>query len=114
MDMQIDILTLFPESVDAMLNVSILGRAQERGYIAIRTHQIRAQFAAAGHPLLGDGKYGSERQNKRYGRSYQALYSYRLEFCFTTDAGALAPLDGQQFQVEQVDFVTEYFPGFSL
>ena len=40
--MQIDILTLFPESVDAMLNVSILGRAQERGYIAIRTHQIRA------------------------------------------------------------------------
>ena len=41
MDMQIDILTLFPESVDAMLNVSILGRAQERGYIAIRTHQIR-------------------------------------------------------------------------
>ena len=77
-----------------------------------RTHQIRAQFAAAGHPLLGDGKYGSERQNKRYGRSYQALYSYRLEFCFTTDAGALAPLDGQQFQVEQVDFVTEYFPGF--
>ena len=30
MDMQIDILTLFPESVDAMLNVSILGRAQER------------------------------------------------------------------------------------
>ena len=42
MDMQIDILTLFPESVDAMLNVSILGRAQERGYIAIRTHQIRS------------------------------------------------------------------------
>ena len=79
-----------------------------------RTHQIRAQFAAAGHPLLGDGNYGSERQNKRYGRCYQALYSYRLEFCFTTDAGALAPLDGQQFQVEQVDFVTEYFPGFSL
>ena len=31
MEMQIDILTLFPESVDAMLNVSILGRAQERG-----------------------------------------------------------------------------------
>ena len=39
--MQIDILTLFPESIDAMLNVSILGRAQERGHIAIRTHQIR-------------------------------------------------------------------------
>jgi DnaD/phage-associated family protein len=31
--MRIDILTLFPASVDAMMNVSILGRAQERGYI---------------------------------------------------------------------------------
>jgi hypothetical protein len=40
--MRIDIMTLFPESVDAMLNVSILGRAQERGHIAIQTHQIRA------------------------------------------------------------------------
>ena len=29
-----------------------------------RTHQIRAQFAAAGHPLLGDGKYGKARENK--------------------------------------------------
>ena len=29
--MNIDIMTLFPDSVDAMLNVSILGRAQERG-----------------------------------------------------------------------------------
>ena len=37
-----------------------------------RTHQIRAQFAAAGHPLLGDGKYGRERDNKKYGRSFQA------------------------------------------
>ena len=96
--------------VDSRQGFSLVSIRLETG----RTHQIRAQFAAAGHPLLGDGKYGSERQNKRYGRSYQALYSYRLEFCFTTDAGALAPLDGQQFQVEQVDFVTEYFPGFSL
>ena len=39
--MNIDIMTLFPDSVDAMLNVSILGRAQERGYITIRSHQIR-------------------------------------------------------------------------
>ena len=39
--MRIDILTLFPDAVDAMLNVSILGRAQERGCIAIQSHQIR-------------------------------------------------------------------------
>ena len=72
------------------------------------THQIRAQFAHAGHPLLGDGKYG--KLDKRYDRSYQALYSYKLTFQFTTDAGALDYLNGKTFQVEKVDFAQEYFP----
>lgn len=71
-----------------------------------RTHQIRAQFAAAGHPLLGDGKYGRERDQRRF----QALYSYRLKFQFTTDAGPLEPLNGREWTVEDVDFVREYFP----
>ena len=75
-----------------------------------RTHQIRAQFAAAGHPLLGDGKYGRSRDNKRYDRKFQALWSYKLVFSFTTDAGVLEPLNGKSWQVEQVDFVEEYFP----
>ena len=74
-----------------------------------RTHQIRAQFAAAGHPLLGDGKYGREKDNKQYGRSFQALYSYKLVFEFTTDGGILEYLNGKGFQVEHVDFVDEYF-----
>ena len=33
--MEIDIMTLFPETVGDMMNESILGRAQERGYIRI-------------------------------------------------------------------------------
>ena len=39
--MRIDILTLFPETLGDVLSESILGRAQERGYISIGTHQIR-------------------------------------------------------------------------
>lgn len=38
---RIDIMTLFDLTVGDMMNESILGRAQERGYICIEAHQIR-------------------------------------------------------------------------
>ena len=80
-----------------------------------RTHQIRAQMAHAGWPLLGDGKYGSERKNREHGETGgQALYSYRLRFDFPTDAGALNYLRGQEFRVEQIGFVESYFPNCKL
>ena len=68
-----------------------------------RTHQIRAHFAHIGHPLLGDGKYGSNRLNKQFGFKYQALCSYKLIFRFTTDAGCLEYLNGKAFTVGSID-----------
>jgi 23S rRNA pseudouridine1911/1915/1917 synthase len=42
-----------------------------------RTHQIRAHFAAIGHPLCGDVTYGGA---ERYGLERQFLHAHRLAF----------------------------------
>jgi 23S rRNA pseudouridine1911/1915/1917 synthase len=42
-----------------------------------RTHQIRAHFAAIGHPLSGDVTYGGA---ERYGLERQFLHAHRLSF----------------------------------
>lgn len=76
-----------------------------------RTHQIRAHFASIGHPLLGDGKYGTNAANKAYGYKKQFLYSYRLQFAFTGDAGALNYLNGKSFEVKGVWFRDEFLAG---
>ena len=77
-----------------------------------RTHQIRAQMAAAGTPLLGDGKYGDGRRNRARGEEEgQLLYSYRIDFDFRSNAGELNYLKGASFKVQKVGFVDKYFPG---
>lgn len=45
-----------------------------------KTHQLRAQLADWGHFILGDGKYGDDRVNRRYGKDKQQLTAYKLVF----------------------------------
>ena len=57
--------------------------------------------------FLGDGKYG--KLDPHADRRYQALYSYRLTFCFTTGLRTCVP-ERPQLRWQDVEFVKTYFP----
>lgn len=68
-----------------------------------RTHQIRAHLSHLGAPLLGDGKYGDIKANKRYGAFRQQLCAYSLGFDFPEDS-PLAYLNGISVTAPSPDF----------
>ena len=79
--MRIDILTLFPETLGDVLSESILGRAQERGYISIEAHQIR-DYTANKQNQVDDYPYGGGR-----GAIMQADPLYRCWEAVCDEAG---------------------------
>lgn len=106
--------TQFGDSKEIRTKYSVLDSKNGLSLIEVelltgRTHQIRAHFASIGHPLLGDGKYGTNAQNKKYGYKKQCLYSYKLVFDFKSDAGILEYLNGREFTVQDVWFKDAFY-----
>ena len=86
---------------DALLEVELLTG---------RTHQIRAHLAHIGHALIGDGKYGINKDDRARGYKHQALYSYKLRFNFKDEGTVLDYLNGKEFSISKKDiYFTELF-----
>jgi 23S rRNA pseudouridine1911/1915/1917 synthase len=61
----------------------VLGKNQKYTFLEIkpitgRTHQIRVHFAASGHPIVGDPRYGKKKPDRRCPRLF--LHAARLVF----------------------------------
>lgn len=80
--MKIDILTLFPEMLEAVLGASIIGRAREKGLLEIAAHNIR-DYTTDRHGRTDDYPYGGGR-----GMVMQCEPLYR---CLTQVCGETQP-----------------------
>lgn len=63
-----------------------------------KTHQIRAHFAHIGNFVIGDGKYGKQSVNKKFGAKTQRLTAYKLVLHF--NGGTLEYLDGKTTEIK--------------
>ncbi len=96
----------FDGAKDIMTGYTVLERRGEKTLVEIelftgRTHQIRAHMAHIGNPLVGDGKYGVNRDDRKGGFKYQALYAYKLIFPKTKTENSLSYLEGREFYLDK-------------
>lgn len=94
----------------AVTGYKVIGETKDLSLLEVRlitgrTHQIRATFASIGHPLLGDGKYAVNKEDRKRGYHHQQLCSYSLTFVFRTDKGILNYLNGKSFKAKTPDFI---------
>lgn len=88
-DNQQSLVKIFDKKVNGAVKietkVNTIKHSKESSLVEIelltgKTHQIRAHLAFLGHPIIGDGKYGKNADNKKFGMTRQKLACFRL--CF--------------------------------
>lgn len=96
--MRIDILTLFPEMCEAVLETSIIGRARKNGCIEIECTQIR-DYSADKHRRVDDAPYG--------GGTGMVMQTQPIYDCFEHVCGELGKRPHLIYMSPQGDVLTQ-------